>query len=78
MAGDVTPDESQKRMLRRTFRVFAVGWLMVFAVIGSWLLGNYVDRRMDTYPIATILLTVFAVTGGAWKSYRMIMGVLKD
>ncbi len=78
VAGDVTPDEAQKRMLRRTMRVFAVGWLMVIAVIGFWLVGNYVDRRLDTRPIATIVLTVLAVAGGVWQSYRTIMGVLKD
>lgn len=78
MTGDQKPDDSQKRMLRRAVRVFAVPWLMVFAIIGFWLLGNYVDRKLGTFPIATILLVVFAVTAAAWKSYRIIMGVMKD
>lgn len=78
MSGDEKPDDSQKKMLRRAVKVFAVPWLMVFAIIGFWLLGNYVDNKLETFPIATILLVVFAVTAAAWKSYRIIMGVMKD
>ena len=78
MTGDQKPDDSQKRMLRRAVKVFAVPWLMVFAIIGFWLLGHYLDRKLGTFPIATIVLVVFAVTAAAWKSYRIIMGVMKD
>ncbi len=78
MAGNGKPEDSQKRMLGRAVKVFAVPWLMALAIVGAWLLGNYLDRKFETGPYATIVLIVFAVPGAAWKSYRIIMTVMKD
>jgi len=77
VAGNGKSDDSQRRMLRRAVKVFAVPWLMTLAIVGAWLLGNYVDRMFQTWPYATVVLIVFAVTGAAWKSYRIIMAVMK-
>lgn len=72
-------DDSEKRMLRRVLGVFAVPWIMVAAVVLGFLLGAYLDRKLDwAVPIATIFFVVVAVMGGGYQSYRMIMRTFRD
>ena len=72
-------DDRDKQMLRRALRVLAVPWLMGIAVLLSWLLGTYLDRKLGmTAPVVTIVLVVVAVIAGGYQSYRMIQRVLED
>ena len=72
-------DDSQNRMLRRALAVFAVPWVMVIAIVLGYVLGAYLDARMDLgFPVATIVLLVIAVAGGGYQSYRIILRILRD
>lgn len=72
-------DDSEKRMLRRAVRVLAVPWLMAAAVLLSYLLGVYLDGKLGlSVPVATIGLVAFAIVGGAYQSYRVIMKAIRD
>ena len=72
-------DREERQMLRRALRVLAVPWLMGLAILASYVVGVYLDRRLGaSVPVATIGLVTFAVVAGGYQSYRMIMRALRD
>lgn len=70
--------EDEQRMLRQGLGVLAVSWLMVLAIVGFWLIGVWIDRRLGTWPLASIVLVIIGTAGGAYQSYRLIMKSLKS
>ena len=69
-------DDGQ-RMLRQGLNVLAVSWLMVFAIVGFWLVGVLLDRRLGTWPLFSIVLVIIGTVGGVYKSYQLIMKNLR-
>jgi uncharacterized protein YneF (UPF0154 family) len=67
--------ENDHTELRRGVGVLAVSWVMALAILGGWLAGWFLDRKVigNTFPVLTILGVVLGVVGGGWYSYRTIM-----
>lgn len=50
----------------------AAGIQLAIAVVGGLMLGNYVDRRLKTSPLFTIVGLILGGVGGFLNLFRMI------
>jgi len=53
--------------------VAQLGMIMAAAVVAPLLAGLWIDRRLGTAPVLTLLLMVLGIAGGAWACYRRII-----
>jgi F0F1-type ATP synthase assembly protein I len=61
------------QMLSTLALVTQLGFIMAACVLGGLLGGMYLDRRLDTAPVLTIVLLLAGVGGGMVSIYRLVM-----
>jgi len=56
-----------------------IGFLMVACILIGFLLGWYLDRRLGTGALFTIVLLLAGIAAGMWTCYKTVMrGISKD
>jgi hypothetical protein len=56
--------------------VMQLGLTMAGCIVGSFLVGRWLDQWWEIRGVFTVGLTLFGVVGGAVVAYRQIMEVL--
>jgi F0F1-type ATP synthase assembly protein I len=62
----------QQRGWLDALRFLGFGWLVVVAVLIGLFLGLWLDQRVHTTPLFTILGVILGVAAAARTTYRMI------
>ena len=69
------PREDQKKRVERKYLRFAgVGVQFGLTIFLLTLLGIWLDRRLDTAPLFTIVLLLLGFGGGTWSLVRQVLG----
>ena len=62
-----------KNSLRYVGLVTEVGLIVVISIGGGLLLGLWLDRKLGTRALFTILLILVGLASAVWKVYRMAL-----
>lgn len=69
------PREDQKKRVERKYLRFAgVGVQFGLTIFLLTLLGIWLDRRLGTAPLFTIVLLLLGFVGGTWSLVRQVLG----
>lgn len=69
------PREDQKKRVERKYLRFAgVGVQFGLTIFLLTLLGIWLDRRLGTAPLFTIVLLLLGFGGGTWSLVRQVLG----
>jgi F0F1-type ATP synthase assembly protein I len=49
----------------------ALGFEFVGFILGGYVVGNAIDKRLETYPIATLTCIALGLIGVLWHTYRI-------
>lgn len=60
------------------FALLGVGFALGIWVAGGALLGNYLDGRLDTRPVLTLVFLTLGLVLGCYDAYRRLRQVTDD
>ena len=70
-------DKEQEPLLRDVGEILSLGFAMAISITGGFLLGYFVDSRVGSFPVLTLVGLGLGIAGGGYKSYKTIMKFIK-
>jgi len=71
------PSDGNGQTLPTLALIGQLGLIMVTCVLGGFLLGAFLDSRLHSTPILTIVLILAGVAAGMMAVYRMVMKTVR-
>ena len=60
------------------FRVIGIGWYVAIAIILGVLSGSWVDGKLNTRPLFTIIGLVIGIAAAVYGVYQMLLPFIKN
>ena len=67
------PSNANGHVLVTLALVGQLGIIMVVCILAGFLAGNFLDRRLGTAPVLTVVLLVAGIAGGMVAVYRLVV-----
>ncbi|MGH9041489.1 MAG: AtpZ/AtpI family protein [Acidimicrobiia bacterium] len=68
------PGEDRNRVERKYLQFAGVGVQFALTILLLTLAGIWVDGRLDTGPLFTVVLLLFGFAGATWSLIRQVLG----
>jgi ATP synthase protein I len=68
----VPPNGDREKNYRLLAQYSTVIFILPSAVIGGYLVGRWIDTKLDSFPWATVLLVLLGTAGGFIEVFRVL------
>jgi len=68
----VAPNPERQKNYRLLAQYSTIIFILPSAVIGGYLIGRWIDNKLDSFPWATVTLVLLGTAGGFIEVFRVL------
>jgi len=68
----VAPNPERQKNYRLLAQYSTIIFILPSAVIGGYLIGRWIDSKLDSFPWATVTLVLLGTAGGFTEVFRVL------
>ena len=69
--------EDDRKNIIKAFGILKIGFTAIFSILVGFLIGLYIDSRLGTKMVFTIVFLLLGIAGGYYAAYKEVMKIIQ-